>query len=71
MKSPDLENIRECCNSPKTHLIFYDGADTADLPILICDDCIGNLIFQQFIVSRFILTKKTDIDQILKNYHVI
>ena len=68
MNSPKLEKTKECCNNPKTHLIFYDGADTADLPILVCRKCMSYPIFQKFIVSKFQITKNTNIRQILKNY---
>ncbi|NNM03272.1 MAG: hypothetical protein HKP26_06915 [Nitrosopumilus sp.] len=68
MKSSVLENIRECCSNPKSNLIFYDGADTADLPILICDSCIDNVVFQKFIISKFKLTSKTKVRELLENY---
>lgn len=68
MSSSVLENIRECCSNPKSHLIFYDGADTADLPILICDSCIDNVVFQKFIISKFKITSKTKVRELLKNY---
>ena len=68
MKSSILENTRECCCNPKSHLIFYDGADTADLPVLICDSCINNIIFQKFIISKFKITSKTKVKELLDNY---
>lgn len=68
MKSSGLENIRECCSKLKSHLIFYDGANTADLPVLVCEECINNSVFQKFIVTRFKLTEKTELKEILKNY---
>jgi|APSaa5957512535_1039671.scaffolds.fasta_scaffold23736_2 hypothetical protein len=70
MKSPILEKLRECCNNPKSHIIIYDGANTSDLPVLVCDECDNNPIFQKYVISRFQLTKKTDVSQILKNYQV-
>lgn len=71
MKSPVLENLRECCKNTKSHIIIYDGAGTGDLPILVCDICFNELSFQKFIVVRYQLTKKTNIEQILKNYQTI
>jgi len=68
MNSSNLENVRECCSNTKSHLIFYDGADTADLPILVCNYCIDKLIFQKFIVSKFKLTAKTNIKELLQNH---
>jgi len=63
-----LENLRECCDNPKSYLIIYDGADTADLPILVCDKCFSELSFQKYVVVRYQLTQKTSIDDFLKNY---
>lgn len=68
MTSSVLEKIRCCCGNPKSHLIFYDGANTADLPVLVCDECFENSTFQKFIVSRFKITEKTNVSQLLQNY---
>ncbi|MDH5462758.1 MAG: hypothetical protein OEY17_07960 [Nitrosopumilus sp.] len=68
MKSPVLENLRECCHNPKSNLIIFDGADTADLPILVCKKCEGKPIFQKFVVSKFKIIKQTNIEQILINF---
>ena len=68
MAAKDLDSVRECCTNQKSFLIIYNGAVTADLPILVCTECVNNSIFQQFVVIKFEINKKTDIDQILKNY---
>jgi hypothetical protein len=68
MNTPKLEKVRKCCGNSKSHLIFYDGADTADLPVLVCEKCIKNPVFQKFILLRFKITKKTDVKQLLKDY---
>lgn len=68
MKSSFLENLRECCPNPKSNLIIFDGADTADLPILVCEECKQQLIFQRFILSKFTITNQTDIDKILTSF---
>ena len=52
MKSPVLEDLRECCENTKSNIIIYDGAGTGDLPILVCDVCFNELSFQKFIVAR-------------------
>ena len=68
MKPSILENLRECCDNTKSHIIIYDGAETGDLPILVCDVCFNDLSFQKYIVSKFQLTPKTSVEEILKNY---
>ncbi|GKS67852.1 hypothetical protein YTPLAS73_13990 [Nitrosarchaeum sp.] len=68
MKSPVLEDLRECCENTKSHIVIYNGAGTGDLPVLVCDVCFDESSFQKFIVARYQLTKKTNIEQILKNH---
>jgi hypothetical protein len=68
MKSPILEKLRECCNNSKSHIVIYDGAETGDLPILVCDICFKEMFFQKYIVAKYQLTKKISIEEILKNY---
>lgn len=53
MSTKDIESVRECCTNPKSFLIIYDGADTADLPVRVCDYCLENKpFFQKFIKSK-------------------
>jgi len=47
-----LESLRECCNAPKSFIIIFDGADTPDLPILVCKTCSGKPLFQKFVKSK-------------------
>ena len=61
-----LEKTRQCCKNPKFFLILFDGAGTADLPILVCKDCSQKNLFQKFIKKRMTITKATDISTILK-----
>lgn len=68
MKSAILENLRECCGNTKSHIIIYDGAETGDLPVLVCDVCFNESSFQKYIVARYQFTRKTSIKEILKNY---
>lgn len=59
MSTKDLE-VRECCSNPKSFLIIYDGADTGDLSVLVCDYCLENkIIFQKFIKSKEPVSKTT------------
>lgn len=71
MTSLNLEKLRECCSNPKYFLIIYDGADTPYLPILVCDQCVGESAFQKFIVARYQLTEKTDVKKILEDFQVV
>jgi hypothetical protein len=68
MKSNILEKLRECCDNPKSHIVIYDGADTGDLPLLVCDDCLNKPTFQKFILAKYPFTKKTIVQEILENY---
>lgn len=68
MKVAFLENLRECCKNPKSTLVIFDGADTAHLPILVCKECEQQPLFQRFVISKFNITKHTDIDQILNTF---
>lgn len=53
MSTKDLESVRECCTNLKSFLIIYEGGDTADLPVLICDYCLENKpFFQKSIKSK-------------------
>lgn len=53
MSAKDLELLRECCTNPKSFLIIYEGGDTGDLSVLVCDYCLENkVIFQKFIKSK-------------------
>ena len=61
MSAKNLESVRECCTNPKSFLIIYDGADTGDLPVLVCSSCLENKItFQKFIKSKKPLPKTTE-----------
>ncbi len=53
MSTKDLESLRECCTNLKSFLIIYDGAGTADLPVLVCSYCLENKpFFQKSIKSK-------------------
>ena len=68
MKSSILENLRECCDNAKSHIVIYDGAETGDLPVLVCDVCFNESSFQKYIIARYQFTRKTSVEEILKNY---
>ena len=61
----NLETLRICCKNKKSFLIIYDGAETADLPVLVCNDCFNNTTFQKFIKTKYNITKATDLQSIL------
>lgn len=63
-----LESLRECCKNQKFFLIIFDGADTAALPILVCHECATKTVFQQFVISKFNITKQINIAEILNNF---
>lgn len=64
--STNLHLLRKCCNSPKSYLIIYDGADTPDLPVLVCIDCYQDNTFQKFIKKIVEITDSTDAKTILR-----
>ncbi len=61
-----LEKLRECCKNKKSYLVIYDGAVTADLPVLVCNDCFQNSLFQKFVKTKMELTETDDIKTFLK-----
>ena len=61
-----LEKLRECCKNKKSYLIIYDGSVTADLPVLVCNTCFQNNLFQKFVKTKLTITEDTDIESILK-----
>lgn len=60
--SKELESLRECCTNPKSFLIIYEGGDTADLPVLVCNYCLENKsFFQKSIKSKKLAPKKSEL----------
>jgi len=58
LQSYNLEKLRECCDKEKSFLIIYDGGNTSDLPILVCQSCYDTKpIFQSFIKYKKLLSK--------------
>lgn len=61
LDSRTLEKLRECCKNKKSYLIIYDGAGTADLPVLVCNTCFQNTLFQKFVKTKMPVTEDTDL----------
>jgi len=62
-----LEKTRQCCKNPKFFLILFNGAGTADLPILVCKDCSQKPLFQKFTKLRISINPDSDINVILNS----
>ena len=59
-----LEKIRQCCNNPKLFLFLFNGAGTADLPIMICKRCSQKPLFQKFTKLRISINCNSDVQEI-------
>jgi len=67
MDSRALEKLRECCKNMKSYLIIYDGAGTPDLPVLVCNTCFQNNLFQKFVKTKMPVTEYTDLKSLSEN----
>jgi len=66
--STDLDELRECCKNPKKYYIIYDGGNTPDLPVLICQTCFGTKsIFQKFIKHKELVSDNNIFQKISKS----
>jgi hypothetical protein len=63
-----LEKTRHCCKNPKFFLILFDGAGTADLPILVCEVCSQKPLFQKFVKIKVSINSNLDIKEILNSF---
>jgi len=63
-----LEKIRQCCKNSKIFFILFDGAGTADLPILVCKVCSEKPLFQKFVKSKISINSNLDIKEILNSF---
>ena len=67
MSTSKTSILRECCDNTKSYLIIYDGADTGDLTVLVCGNCIVKTIFQKFIKIKKEIQNISDVTSILEN----
>ena len=65
---PSLEKTRHCCKNRKIFLILFDGAGTADLPILVCKDCSQKPLFQKFVKIKVSINSNLDLEGILNSF---
>jgi len=63
-----LEKTRQCCKNPSIFLILFDGADTADLPIRVCESCSKKHLFHKFVKTRISINHNSDVDAILNSF---
>ena len=58
-----LEKLRCCCKNNPVLLILFDGGETPDLPITVCNRCSKKSIFQRFVKSREAIYSNLDIEK--------
>ncbi len=63
-----LERTRHCCKNPKFFVILFDGAGTADLPILVCKPCSQKPLFQKFVKIRVSINSNLNLEEILNSF---